>query len=98
MDHATAHRDRVLEDFISNAELLEGVDATGGEGEIDRASADDVAFAGIGPAFVKIDLVTTPAEKGAEQSSRQSAADKGKFGSHVRFTVAVSADLPSAHR
>jgi hypothetical protein len=80
MDHATAHRDGVLEDFFSNAELLEGVNAAGGEGKINRASADEVAFARVGPAFVKIDLVTAPAEECGEESTGKTTANQNKIG------------------
>ena len=41
----------------------------GRKGEIDRTSADHVAFARISPAFEKIDLVSAPAQIGREQSA-----------------------------
>ena len=60
MDHAAAHRDGVLQYFVGDTELLERVNSAGGEGKVNRATADDVAFAGIGSALVKIDLVSPP--------------------------------------
>ena len=79
MDHAAPHRDGVLEDFIGKAELLEGMNAAGGEGEINRAAANGVAGARVGPAFVEINLDAAPAEEGGEQSSREAATDKKKL-------------------
>ena len=64
MDHSAAHWDRVFQYFISNTDLLERVNSAGRKREIDRTSTDHVAFARIGPAFVKIDLVSAPAEIG----------------------------------
>ena len=69
----------MLEDFLGNANLLEGVDPAGGEGEIDRASGNEVAFAGVGSPFVKIDLVTAPAEKCGEQSTGKSTSNQNKI-------------------
>src|SRR5205085_5208529 len=34
MDHTAGHRDRVLENFVRNTELLEGMNPAGGEREI----------------------------------------------------------------
>lgn len=79
MDHAAAHRDGVLKHFVCDAELFERVDPTGGEREIDRASADKIAFARIGAAFVKIDLVSAPSEMRGEQSAGQSTADENEL-------------------
>ena len=55
--------------FIGDAELLEGVNAARRESEIDRAPADDIAVARIGPPFVKIDLVSAPAEVRSQQAA-----------------------------
>ena len=79
MDHAAAHRDCVLEDFIGKAELLKGMDAAGGEGEINRAAANRVTRARVGPAFVEINLNAAPTEEGGEQASREATTDKNKL-------------------
>src|SRR4051812_23420424 len=79
VNHSAPHRDCVLQDFVSNSDLFECVDAAGRKREIDRASANHVAFARITAAFVKIDLVTAPAEIGGEQSASESATDEDKF-------------------
>jgi hypothetical protein len=86
MDHAAAHRDGLLKDFIGDAELLEGVDATGGEGEIDRAAANGVARGWVGPALEEVDLKAAPAEEGGEQTSREATAYKNKFGHDQEWT------------
>jgi hypothetical protein len=79
MDHASAHRDGVLEDFIGEAELLEGVDAASGEGEINRAAANGIARSRVRPVLVELDLNAAPAEKGGEQASREATTDKNKL-------------------
>ena len=60
MDRPAAHRDRVLQYFIRDAELFERVNPASGKRKIDRAPTDDIAFARIGPALVEIDVVPTP--------------------------------------
>jgi hypothetical protein len=79
VDHAPAHRDGVVEDFISKAELLESVDTAGGKGEINRAAANSAARSRVGPAFVEINLNAAPAEEGGEQASRKATTDKSKL-------------------
>ena len=69
VDHPAAHRDGVLEHVIGNSDLLQGVNAARGKREIDRAAADHVAFARIASAFVKIDIVSAPAEISREQAT-----------------------------
>ena len=69
----------MFEYFIGDAELFERVNAASGEREIDRASADDVPFAGIGAALIQFYVVTAPAEICREQSAGQSAPDENKF-------------------
>ncbi len=82
VNHAAAHRDGVLQDFISDADLFKRMNAARRNREIDRAPADDVAFARIGPPFVKIDLVAAPSQIRREQSARQTATDENKFCRH----------------
>ena len=79
MNHAAAHRDSVLEYFIGDAELLERVNPAGREREIDRSPTDQIAFARIGAAFVKIDLVAAPSHVGGEQSAGEAATDEYEF-------------------
>ena len=69
VNHPAAHRDRVLQHFISDSDLLERMNAAGREREIDRSSADHVAFARISAALVKIDLVSAPAQIRGEQTA-----------------------------
>jgi hypothetical protein len=86
VDHPAAHRDGVFQDLISEADLLERVNAAGGKGEIDRAAADKIAFARVGAAFKQVDLVTAAAEERSEQSTGKSASDKNKFGHNQEWT------------
>ena len=60
VNHPAPHRDRVPEHLIGDAELLKRVNSARRKREIDRAPADNVAFAWISPPFVKIDIVSTP--------------------------------------
>jgi hypothetical protein len=80
MDHAAPHRDGVLEDFVGQIKLLKGMNAAGGEGEVNRATANHVTCARVSPAFVKINLNPTPAEEGGEQASCEATTDKNKLG------------------
>ena len=82
VNHATAHRDCVLQHFISKTELLERVNPARRKREIDRASADEISFARIGASFVKIDLVSASSQIRGEQSSGKSAADENEFLTH----------------
>jgi hypothetical protein len=59
--------------------LFERVNAAGGKREIDRATADHVAFTRIATAFVKIDIVSAPAEVSGQQSACKSGADQNKL-------------------
>jgi hypothetical protein len=79
VDHAPAHWDGLVEDFIGEAELLESVDTAGGKGEINRAAANSSARSRVGPAFVEINLNAAPAEEGGEQASREATTDKSKL-------------------
>jgi hypothetical protein len=80
MDHAAPHWDCVLEDFIGEAKLLKGMNAAGGEGEINRAAANRVTCARVGPAFIEINLTSALAEEGGEQASCEATTDKNKLG------------------
>src|SRR5947207_10918643 len=79
VNHPAAHRDCVLEHFVGDPDLLQCVNAARGKREIDRASADHVAFARISPALVKIDIVSPPTEISREQSTGQATSDEHKF-------------------
>ena len=85
MNHPAAHRDRVLQYFISNSDLFERVNPACRKREIDRPSTDHVAFARIGPAFVKIDFVSAPAQISREQSAGQAATDENKLRCHQQI-------------
>jgi hypothetical protein len=78
MNHAAGHWDRVPENFLGNPELFERVNAAGREREIDRASADEIALARIGPAFVKFHFVSATAQVRGEQSAREAATDENE--------------------
>ena len=93
VDHPAAHRNRVFQHFIGNSNLLERMDPAGGKREIDRASADHVAFAWIAPAFVKLDLVSASAEIRGEQTAGQSRADENEFGHRPKCLTADDADI-----
>src|ERR1700730_9153839 len=82
MDHSAAHRDRVLEHLISDTELLERMNPTRRERKINRASTDDIAFARIGAALIKINLVSAPSQVRAESPPCQATADEGEFWVH----------------
>jgi hypothetical protein len=75
VNHSTAHRNRVPQYLVSNPELLERVNPTRGEREIDRPPSDDISFARISSPLVKIDLVSAPPEVRREQPSGKAAAD-----------------------
>src|SRR5688500_14532937 len=82
VNHPASHRDRVLQDFPGNAELLERMDSPRRKREIDRSAADEIAGARICSPFVKLDLVAAPAKAGGEQPARQPAADENKLCGH----------------
>jgi hypothetical protein len=67
MNHPAAHRDRVLEHFVSDAELFERVNPARRDRKIDRSPAANVALARISPALVKIDIVPAPPQICREQ-------------------------------
>ncbi len=79
VNHPAAHRDRVLQRFMRDADLFERMNAPRRNRQIDRSSADDVSFAWISTPFVKIDIVPAPAQIRGEQTTRQTAADKNKL-------------------
>ena len=79
MNHPAAHRDRVLQCFVGDPDLFERMNAARRNRQIDRASADDVAFARISAPLVKIDIVSAPSQICREQSARESAADQNKL-------------------
>ena len=85
VNHAAAHRDGVFQCFISDSDLFKRMNAARRNRKIDRTSADEVAFAGIGPSFVKIYVVPTPSQVGREQSARQTATDENESCHSVRI-------------
>jgi hypothetical protein len=83
VDHPAAHRDGMPQHFIGDAKLLEGVNASRREREIDRASANDISFTRIGPALVEVDFISTPPEVRRQQSTGEAAADESEFLRHA---------------
>ena len=79
MDHAAAHRDGVSQYVVGDSDLLEGMNPARRERKIDRAPADNIAFARVGPSFIKIDIVATAPQVGRQQSAGQTAADQNKL-------------------
>ena len=69
MDHAAAHGDGVPHHFVGDAELLERVNPAGRERQVDRAPADEVARARVGPPFVQIDLMSAPPKVRGKQAA-----------------------------
>jgi hypothetical protein len=90
VNHSTAHRDRVLQCFLGDLDLFQRVNPACRNRQIDRASADDVPFAGISAPLVKIYVVSAPSEICREQSPGQSAADQNKFCHSPRIYESVT--------
>jgi len=91
VNHPAAHWDRMFEHVIGDAELFEGVNSPRRDGEIDRPSTDDIAFAWISPPLVKIDIVPASPEVRAEQSASESATDENKLRGHHKILNRESA-------
>ncbi len=85
VNHSTAHWDCVFQSLGSDPDLFERMNAACRNRQVDRASADNVPFARIGPPFVKIDLVPTPSQIRPEQSTRQTATNENKSCHFVRI-------------
>src|SRR5437660_5184445 len=79
VNHSATHRDRVLQCFISDAELFERVNAPGRNCQVNRTPSDDVSFARISTALVEIDIVSTAAQIRSEQSTCESGTNQNKF-------------------
>jgi hypothetical protein len=80
--------------FIRDTELLECVNPACRNREINRSPADNIAFTRISPSFVKIDIVSAPAQIRREQSAGETAADKNEFRWHSpEFLPADYADI-----
>jgi hypothetical protein len=69
VNHPAAHWDRVLQRFIRDADLFERMNAPRRNCQIDRAPADDVAFARISASLVEIDIISSPAQVRGKQSA-----------------------------
>jgi hypothetical protein len=61
--------------LIRGADLLKGVNATGGQGKVDGSATDKVPCARISPALEELDFVSAPSEVCRKQTSRESATD-----------------------
>jgi len=79
VNHPAAHRDRVLQRFVRDADLFQRMNASRRNRQINRSSADEVAFARISAPFVKIDIVSATSQIRREQSTRQAAANQNKL-------------------
>ena|SRR5438093_8684251 len=82
MNHAATHRDRVPQRFVSDPDLFERMNPTRRNCQIDRTSANNVAFARISSPLVKIDFVTASPKVRGQQSTCEAAADKNEFSGH----------------
>jgi hypothetical protein len=67
VNHAAAHRDRVLQCFLGDPDLFQRVNPARGNRQIDRAPTDDVPFAGVSAPLVKIHFVSAASEISREQ-------------------------------
>ena len=67
VNHPAAHRDRVSQCFLSDADLFQRVNPACRNRQIDRAPADDVPFARVSAPLVKIHFVSTPPQIRGEQ-------------------------------
>jgi Flp pilus assembly protein TadD len=85
VDHPAGHGDGVAEDFIRDPKLFERVNSASGEGEINRAAANDVPFARIGAALVKRDLVAAAPEISSEQTAGEAATNQNELRHGGRF-------------
>lgn len=85
VDHPAGHGDGVTEDFIRDPKLFERVNSASGEGEINRAPANDVPFARIGAALVKRDLVAAAPEISSEQTAGEAATNQNELRHGGRF-------------
>src|SRR5438445_5002048 len=79
VNHPTAHRDRVLQCFVSNPDPFQCVNPARRNCQIDRAPTDDVPFARVSAPLVKVDFVSAPPDICREQAPRQSATEKSKL-------------------
>ena len=79
MDHPATHRDRMLQHLIRKTNLLERVNPTGRNCQIDRAPTDNIAFARISASLVEIDIVPAAAHVRGEQTASQTGTDQYKL-------------------
>ena len=69
VNHPASHRNCLSQYFVGDSDLLQRMNSSGREREIDRSSANHIAFARIAPALVKIDLVPASSEVRRQQSA-----------------------------
>ena len=79
VNHSAAHRDRVLQRFVRDADLFQCMDASRRNRQIDRPSANDVALARISAPLVEIDIVPAPPQICCEQTTYETAANENKL-------------------
>ena len=68
--------------MFGDSELMKCVNPARRERKIDRSSADKIALARIGAAFVEIDIVSALSQIRCEQSAREAATDENKIRRH----------------
>ena len=72
----------MLEHFVGDAELLEGVNSAGRKREINRAASDEVPLAWIRPALIKINFRASPTQVSREHSTRETAPNEDEVRRH----------------
>ena len=88
MDHPSRHGDGHFEDFILESDLVQGVDAPDGHGQVDRPASAGGFTTDIGPLFVHFDPEPPPGEEDRQQRPGKTAAHQGNGfseASHWRF-------------
>jgi hypothetical protein len=83
VDHSAAHRDCVPQDFISDAELFERMNAPRRKGQIDGTATDEISFPRVNPAFEQLHGMTTLSQIRSQQAPGESAPDQDKLRCHV---------------
>ena len=83
--HAPAHHDRKRRDALLQPGDAQPVPAAFGEGEIDRAAAEESRLARVRPAFERLDLEAALREQRRQQGADQASTDQGDLvASHRR--------------
>ena len=75
VDHPPAHRDRHRQDLVGESDLPEGVNAAGGDGEVDGPPAIPRPLPGVRPPLDHQDLVPGTAQVDRHQSPTEAGAE-----------------------